>query len=133
MRRVVERTGVSSSMSILTHRPPLPCCFGVCSSWTPPLAYVRLLAKEMVPELSDGLRLTAFIAAPMICSFCVRSTIKVLYKYLVQTCVHEVLSQSSPTYPPIFSVGRRKSKILHLIFSVQGHEFFLQVEVQNFD
>lgn len=36
---------------------------------------VRLLAKEMVPELSDGLRLTAFIAAPMICSFCVRSTI----------------------------------------------------------
>ena len=61
----------------------------------PLIAYVGLRgAKEMVPELSDGLRLTAFIAAPMICSFCVRSTIKVLYKYLVQTCVHEVLSKS---------------------------------------
>ena len=41
----------------------------------PLIAYVGLRgAKEMVPELSDGLRLTAFIAAPMICSFCVRST-----------------------------------------------------------
>ena len=131
MRRVVERTGVSSS--ILTHRRPLPCCFGVCSSWTPPLAYVRLLAKEMVPELSDGLRLTAFIAAPMICSFCVRSTIKVLYKYLVQTCVHEVLSQSSPTYPPIFFPSYVEVKNYASNFSGQGHEFFLQVEVQNFD
>ena len=58
---------------------------------------VRLLAKEMVPELSDGLRLTAFIAAPMICSFCVRSTI---LQYMAAALLYIVVQCSSVRAQP---------------------------------